>query len=257
MVDEITQTRGQSNKECVGQGIGNVVTGFFGGMGGCAMIGQSMINVEAGGRTRLSSFSASIFLLISILFAAPLIEMIPVAALVGVMFMVVIGTFEWSSLRVINKIPRSDAFVLMLVSIVTVLTDLATAVVIGVIISALVFAWKKSAVIQAKVVLGKGKKTYKLSGPLFFGSIRTFTDLFDIKKDPENVYVDFKYSRVHDHSALEAIDNLTEKYAKAGKELHVLNVSHECKELLTKAKDITEINLIEDEWMHIASNKLG
>ncbi len=256
VVDQMTHTRGKSNKECVGQGIGNVVTGFFGGMGGCAMIGQSVINVNSGGRTRLSSFSASIFLLISILFAAPLIEMIPVAALVGVMFMVVIGTFEWSSLRVIRKIPKSDALVLVLVSVVTVFMDLAIAVLVGIIVSALVFAWEKGKVIQAKVSLKGGKKIYKLSGPLFFGSVRNFLDHFDVQKDPKNVYIDFKYSRVHDHSALEAIDKLTEKYAKLGKELHILNVSHECRILLTKAKDIVEINVLDDDDWHIATDKL-
>lgn len=256
LVDEITHTRGKSNKECMGQGIGNVVTGFFGGMGGCAMIGQSMINVNSGGRTRLSSFSASIFLLISIVFAAPLIEMIPVSVLVGVMFMVVIDTFDWSSIRVLKKIPKTDVFVLILVSVVTVLTDLAIAVLIGLIFSALVFAWEKGKVIQVEIVKHKRKTIYKLTGPLFFGSARNFLDLFDVKKDPKNVYIDFRNSRVHDHSALEAIDNLTEKYARVGKELHIVNVSHECKILLTKAKDIMEINLIEDDWQHIATDKL-
>jgi len=257
LIDEVTKTRGRGNKECIGQGVANVVTGFFSGMGGCAMIGQSMINVNSGGRTRLSSFSASIFLLISILFAAPLIEMIPVAVLVGVMFMVVIGTFEWSSFRIIKKIPKSDALVLIVVSMVTVFTDLAIAVLTGIIMSSLVFAWEKGKVISVKSEIKKDKKMYKLNGPLFFGSVTNFMKKFNVKEDPKVVYIDFLNSRVHDHSALEAVNKLTEMYLKEGKELHILNISKECRNLLDNADDITEISVIKGLDWHISTNKLG
>ncbi len=257
LVDEVTRTRGCANKECVGQGLANVVTGFFGGMGGCAMIGQSMINVNSGGKTRVSSFAASLFLLISILFAAPLIEMIPLAALIGVMFMVVIGTFEWSSLRIFKKIPKTDALVLIAVSIVTVLTNLAIAVLIGIIISALAFAWQKGRQISVTVEKSKGKKKYILDGALFFGSVRNFLDIFDVDKDPKVVSIDFMNSRIHDHSAMEALNKLTESYLEKGKELHILNVSPECMQLLKNAGSIFEISVIKDlDWYHIAVDDL-
>ncbi len=232
LIDEMTETRGRGNKECVGQGIANTVTGMFGGMGGCAMIGQSMINVNSGGRSRLSGITAAISLLIFILFASSLIEMIPLAALTGVMFIVVIGTFEWSSFRIMGKIPRADAFVLILVSAVTVATDLAIAVVVGVIVSALVFAWEHAKHINVKTYVDdKGTKVYEVNGPLFFGSVHSFLELFDAKSDPDDVVVEFQNSRVGDHSGLEAIDTLAERYLNAGKSLHIKHLSHECRKL--------------------------
>ena len=241
LIDEMTETRGRNSRECMAQGAANVVTGFFGGMGGCAMIGQSMININSGARGRLSGIAAALFLLSFILFASQWIEMIPVAALVGVMFMVVIGTFEWSSLRIIRKIPKSDAFVLVLVSAVTVFTDLAIAVVVGVIVSALVFAWQSAHHVYVDVTEQTDKKkVYTLHGQLFFASISQFKDLFHPKSDPENVVIDFRHSRVWDHSALEAIDGLAEKYIKNGAKLHLLHLSADCKDLLYKAGHLLE-----------------
>ena len=258
LIDDVTNTRGRGNRECVGQGIANTVTGFFGGMGGCAMIGQSMINVNSGGHQRLSGISAALFLLGFILFASSLIEQIPMAALVGVMFIVVIGTFEWSSLRIMGKVPKHDAFVLILVSAVTVATDLAMAVVVGVIVSALVFAWEHAKHINVKTYDNKyGIRIYELNGPLFFGSVNHFRDLFDPENDPQEVIIEFQNSRVADHSAIEAIDNLAEKYIKAGKTLHLRHLSQECTELLTKAGDLVEVNLMEDPKYHVADDKLA
>ncbi len=241
LIDELTETRGRNSRECMAQGAANIATGFFGGMGGCAMIGQSMINIKSGGRGRLAGISAALFLLTFILFASDWIEMIPVAALVGVMFMVVIGTFEWSSLRIIGKIPRTDAFVLVLVSAVTVVTDLAIAVVVGVIISALAFAWEtaRSVYVEVKSETGS-RKVYTLHGQLFFASIAHFRDLFDPKNDPEDVVIDFRHSRVWDHSALEAIDSLAEKYIRNGTRLHLLHLSPDCRDLLYKAGSLIE-----------------
>ncbi|MGB5225206.1 MAG: SulP family inorganic anion transporter, partial [Arenicellales bacterium] len=236
LIDELTDTRGRGNKECVGQGVANTVTGFFGGMGGCAMIGQSMINVNSGGRGRLSGISAALFLLMFIMFASSLIEMIPLAALTGVMFMVVIGTFEWSSFRIMGKIPMSDAFILILVSAVTVATDLAIAVVVGVIVSALVFAWQHAKHIKVTSYINEMEgKVYELEGPLFFASVKNFQDLFDPKNDPDDVVVEFQNSRVYDHSAIEAIDTLAERYLNEEKRLHLRHLSPECIELLKKA----------------------
>ena len=258
VIDEITDTRGRGNRECVGQGTANIVTGFFGGMGGCAMIGQSMINVNSGGRGRASGISAALFLLVFILFASSLIEMIPLAALVGVMFMVVLGTFEWSSFRILHKIPRADAFVLILVSGVTVFTDLAVAVVVGVIVSALVYAWGNATRIQAYTSENdQGGKVYELQGPLFFGSVTSFRDLFDPENDPDDVVVDFRMSRVADHSGLEAIDSLAERYERRGKRLHLKHLSPECRKLLIRAKDLVEVNVIEDPSYHVATDKLA
>jgi len=258
VIDEITDTRGRGNRECVGQGTANIVTGFFGGMGGCAMIGQSMINVNSGGRGRASGISAALFLLIFILFASSLIEMIPLAALVGVMFMVVLGTFEWSSFRILHKIPRSDAFVLILVSGVTVFTDLAIAVVVGVIVSALVYAWGNASRIQARTIVNEqGGKEYQLQGPLFFGSVTSFRDLFDPDNDPDDVVVDFRLSRVADHSGLEAIDTLAERYERREKRLHLRHLSPECRKLLHRAKDLVEVNVIEDPKYHVATDDLA
>ena len=258
LIDEITNTRGRGNRECVGQGIANTVTGFFGGMGGCAMIGQSMINVNSGGHQRLSGISAALFLLAFILFASNLIEQIPMAALVGVMFIVVIGTFEWSSVRIFNKIPRHDAFVLVLVSGVTVASDLAIAVVVGVIVSALVFAWEHAKHINVTDYIDeKGSKVYELNGPLFFGSVKNFRELFEPENDPDDVIIEFKNSRVSDHSAIEAIDNLAERYIKAGKKLHLRHLSEECTLLLDKAGNLVEVNRLEDPSYHVADDKLA
>lgn len=258
LVDDVTNTRGRGNRECVGQGIANTMTGLFGGMGGCAMIGQSMINVNSGGHQRLSGISAALFLLAFILFASGLIEEIPMAALVGVMFVVVIATFEWSSLRILAKIPRSDAFVLVLVSGITVATDLAMAVVIGVIVAALAFAWEHAKHINVNTYIdANGSKIYELNGPLFFGSINHFMELFHPEEDPSDVILEFQNSRVADHSAIEAIDNLAEKYIKAGKQLHLRHLSMECRELLKNAGDLVEVNVLEDPQYHVADDALA
>jgi len=239
LIDEITETRGHSNRECVGQGFANIVTGFFGGMGGCAMIGQSMINVNSGGRGRASGFSAAMFLLFFIVIGSGLIEMIPLAALVGVMFMVVFGTFEWTSFRIISKIPRSDAFVIILVSTVTVFTDLAIAVFCGVIVSALVFAWKKSERISSEEYLDDdGYKHYQLNGPLFFGSVQSFQALFNPKADPDRIYLDFKDSRVCDFSSIEVINVLVGKYNKLDKEVYIKNLSPDCESVIENAGNL-------------------
>jgi sulfate permease, SulP family len=258
LIDEVTNTRGRGNRECVGQGIANTATGFFGGMGGCAMIGQSMINVNSGGHQRLSGVSAALFLLAFIMFASSLIEQIPMAALVGVMFIVVIGTFEWSSIRIFGKIPKHDAFVLVLVSGVTVATDLAIAVVVGVIVSALVFAWEHAKHINVKSYIDdNGSKIYELNGPLFFGSVKNFRELFQPENDPDDVIIEFQNSRVTDHSAIEAIDSLAERYIKAGKKLHLRHLSEECRTLLDKAGDLVEVNRMEDPNYHVADDKLS
>jgi len=258
LIDDVTNTRGRGNRECVGQGIANTVTGFFGGMGGCAMIGQSMINVNSGGRQRLSGVAAALFLLAFILFASDLIERIPMAALVGVMFMVVLATFEWSSLRIMGRIPRTDAFVLVLVSAVTVFTDLAVAVVVGVIVSALAFAWEHARHINVKSWdEPDGTRVYELHGPLFFGSVKNFLDLFHPEDDPDEVIIEFQHSRVVDHSAIEAIDTLAERYIRAGKRLHLRHLSPECRELLKKAGDLVEVNVLEDPQYHVADDALA
>ena len=236
LVDDLTETRGSGNRECVAQGGANILNGLFGGMGGCAMIGQSIINVNSGGRGRLSGVTASIALLCFVLFGAPLIEQIPIAALVGVMFMVVIGTFAWSSFRILRKIPLADAIVLIAVSGITVWHDLATAVIAGVIMSALVFAWQSATMIRArKRIKPDGTKVYEIWGPLFFGSTQTFNRKFDVKGDPERVEIDFLESKVTDHSGIEALFNLTEKYNKAGKNIKLTHLSPECQTVLLKA----------------------
>jgi len=258
LIDEITETRGKGNRECIGQGVANSVTGLFGGMGGCAMIGQSMININSGGRGRLSGISAALFLLLFILAASDLIEIIPLAALTGVMFMVVIATFEWSSLRIIRKIPPSDAFVLVLVSGVTVATDLAIAVVVGVIVSALVFAWEHAKQLRVESFTDEqGSRVYELHGPLFFASVKNFQDLFNCKQDPDDVIIEFQHSRVMDHSAIEAIDSLAERYVNAGKTLHLRHMSPECRQLLHRAGDLVEVNVLEDPRYHVAVNELA
>ena len=256
LVDELTETRGKGNKECIGQGFANVLNGFFGGMGGCAMIGQSMINIRGGGRGRASGIVAAVCLLLFVLVGASVIEMVPLAALVGVMFMVVIGTFEWSSLRLFKKIPHSDAFVITLVSVVTVLTDLAIAVMVGIIVSALVFAWEQGKKIKANKDVKDNKTIYKLEGPLFFGSVTAFKDLFDFQDDKEHIVIDFADSRVWDHSGIEALQNVTERFAGNNKKLHLLNLTSDCKSLLGNAKNIVELSFIENLEFHIADDAL-
>lgn len=258
LIDEMTDTRGMPNRECVAQGSANVVTGFFGGMGGCAMIGQSMINVSNGATQRLSGISAALFLLSFILFLSNWIEMIPIAALVGLMFVVSEKTFEWGSLNTLRRVPRSDAFVVVAVTVITVFTDLAIAVVTGVIISALVFAWQQAKHIKVQAYLdAKGWKIYELEGSLFFASVAEFQGLFTPGEDPDEVVVEFRRARVMDHSAVEAIDALAERYRKAGKRLHLRHLSPDCLEVLTNAKDMVELNVAEDPHYHIADNKLG
>ena len=258
LIDDLTETRGNGNKECIAQGGANIVTGLFGGMGGCAMIGQSIININGGGRGRLSGIVAAVLLLMFILFGSSYIEQIPIGALVGVMFMVVIGTFAWSSFRIMRKIPRADLFVLILVSSLTVIFDLAIAVIAGVIVSALVFSWENATRIRArKKIKEDGTKVYEIWGPLFFGSIQAFNDKFDVKNDPDSVEIDFMESRISDHSALEAIFNIVEKYEKAGKTIHLKHLSEECKVLLHKSnpkfREVV-INAIDDPRYHIAED---
>jgi sulfate permease, SulP family len=258
LIDELTESRGRGNKECIGQGLGNTVNGLFGGMGGCAMIGQSLININSGGRGRLSGISAALFLLAFILFGASLIEIIPIAALVGVMFIVVLGTFEWASFRLLGRIPLADAFVGILVAVITVLSDLAIAVIVGVIVSALVFAWEHAKHMRADTRVDEyGIKYYELKGPLFFGSIQAFADLFDPRNDPREVIVDFADARVYDHSGLEAIDSLAERYMRAQKTLHIRHLSQECQNLLVKAGDLVEVNMMEDPTYHVADDRVA
>jgi SulP family sulfate permease len=246
LIDELTETRGNSNRECLAQGGANIVTGLFGGMGGCAMIGQSIINIKGGGRNRLSGITAALLLLIFILFASGLIEQVPIAALVGVMFMVVIGTFAWSSFRILLKIPLADALVLITVSLVTVFKDLAIAVIVGIIMSALVFAWENAKRIRARKRFKEdGTKVYDIYGPLFFGSIQTFNSKFDVKKDPDKIEIDFLESKVSDHSAIEALFNLVEKYHKANKQIRLKHLSEECKDIMVKASP-KFLNVIEE-----------
>jgi SulP family sulfate permease len=259
LVDELTETTGHPNRECIGQGVANTVTGLFSGMGGCAMVGQSIINIKSGGRQRLSGISAALFLLVFIMFASKLIDIIPIAVLVGVMFMVVIGTFEWGSLRMLGKIPLADWFIIVAVTLITVFTDnLALAVITGVILSALVFAWEHARHINATIRYDRmGNKVYELNGPLFFASTQNFQDIFTPKEDTDDVVVDFKNSRVSDHSAIEAIDKLAERYERAGKRLHLKHLTKECRVLLKKAGKLVEVNVVEDPHYHVADDKLG
>ncbi len=258
LIDELTESRGNSNRECIAQGSANIITGLFGGMGGCAMIGQSIINIKGGGRGRLSGIVAALALLVFILFASGLIEQVPIAALVGVMFMVVFGTFAWSSFRIMNKIPRSDVFVLILVSLMTVFFDLAIAVISGVIVSALVFSWENAKRIRArKRTKVDGTKVYEIWGPLFFGSITAFNEKFDVKNDPKSIEIDFIESRVSDHSAIEAIFNLVTKYKQNDKEVYLKHLSEDCKVLLHKSSPIFReviIDAIDDPRYHLAEN---
>jgi SulP family sulfate permease len=258
LIDDMTQTRGKPNRACVGQGIANVATGLFGGMGGCAMIGQSMINVTNGAVKNISGIAASLFLLSFILFASKWIEMIPLAALIGVMFVVSEKTFEWGSFRLFGKVPKADILVGLTVATVTVLTDLAIAVIVGVIISALVFAWQHAKNIDVRVSTEEhGWKVYDLSGSLFFASTQNFLRSFSPREDPAEVVIDFRNARVKDHSALEAIDLLAERYTQLGKKLHLRHLSPDCLELLDKARGMIEVNVLEDPLYHPADNRLG
>ncbi|WP_304145551.1 SulP family inorganic anion transporter [Mesoflavibacter zeaxanthinifaciens] len=258
LVDELTETRGNGNRECIAQGAGNIVSGLFGATGGCGMIGQTVININSGGRGRLSGIMMALTLLSFVLFADKLIEMVPIAALVGVMFMMVIETFAWSSFRILKKIPKSDAFVLITVSLVTVFVDLAVAVFIGVIISALAFAWENAKRIRArKRMKADGTKVYEIWGPLFFGSISAFNEKFDVKNDPDKVEIDFVESRISDHSALEAIFNLVEKYEAEGKQIRLKHLSEDCKILMYKAspkfREVV-VEAIDDPRYHLAED---
>jgi SulP family sulfate permease len=254
LVDEITGTKGNSNRECIAQGTANVFNGFFFGMGGCPMIAQTLVNLSAGARARLSGIIAALTILLIILIGAPVIERVPLAALTGVMIMVAIGTFEWASFRVINKMPRQDIFVGMLVALITIwLHNLALAVLTGVIISALVFAWESAKRIRAKKYLDdKGVKHYEIYGPLFFGSVTAFNEKFDVAGDPAEVIIDFKDSRVADMSGIEALNKLTERYAREGKKLHLRHLSDDCSTLLKNAASVIEVNILEDPHYKVA-----
>jgi SulP family sulfate permease len=257
LIDEKTDTRGQSNVECSAQGTANVITGFFGGMGGCAMVGQSMINMDSGGRGRWAGIMAGLTLFGFILFAGALIEKIPLAALTGVMFMVVIGTFAWSSIRVLPRIPFSDAFVLVLVSITTVFYDLAMAVIVGIIVSALVFSWKRSQNVRATTSIDSdGVKHYELNGLVYFASIESFSRLFTPSVDPAEVEIDFVNAQILDHSGIEAVNVLTEKYQQAGTTLHLRHLSHDCRRLLKNAEKVVKINIKEDPTYEVADDLL-
>ncbi len=248
IIDEITETRGNGNKECIAQGSANMLSGFFSGMGGCAMLGQSLINVSSGARARLSGIVAAVMLLIFIMFGSGIISLLPMAALTGVMIMVAIGTFEWASLNTINKMPKSDILVMVLVTLVTIfLHNLALAVLVGVIISALVFAWDNAKRIRARKHIDEnGVKHYEIYGPLFFGSTTVFNSKFDVLNDPEEVVIDFSESRVVDMSAIEALNKLTARYLKQGKKIHLKHLSPDCRTLLHNADKIIDVNIIED-----------
>jgi len=247
LIDELTESHGNGNKECIAQGTANIVNGFMGGMGGCAMIGQSIINIKSGGRGRLSGIVAGLSLLSFILFASKYIEMVPIGALVGVMFMVVIGTFAWSTFKIIGKIPKPDLFIIGIVTLITVVEDLAIAVISGVIISALVFAWQNALRIRArKHIDERGIKHYEIYGPLFFASTKLFTEKFDIANDPKEVIIDFEESRIMDQSAIEAINKIAQKYQLAGKTIHLRHLSKDCRLLIKKAEKICEVNVLED-----------
>jgi SulP family sulfate permease len=254
LVDEITDTKGNSNRECIAQGGANILNGFFFGMGGCPMIAQTLVNISAGSRARLSGIIAAITILIIILFGAPVIDKLPIAALVGVMMMVAIGTFEWASFRIFTKMPKHDIFVLVMVALITVvLHNLALAVLIGVIISALVFAWESAKRIRArKYIDDKGVKHYEIYGPLFFGSTTAFSDKFDVANDPKEVIVDFKESKIMDMSAIDAVNKITERYAKINKTVHLRHLSANCRQLLQNADAVIDVNILEDPTYKVA-----
>lgn len=257
MVDEITNSKGNANKESVAQGIANMTNGFFGGMGGCAMVAQTLVNLNAGSRARLSGIIASITILIIILVGAPFIEKIPMAALVGVMMMVAISTFQWVSITIVNKMPKSDIFIGITVALITiVLHNLALAVLVGVIISALVFAWDNAKRIRAKKYIDEnGIKYYEIYGPLFFGSVTTFIDKFDPTNDPEQVVIDFKESRIVDMSAIDALNKLSKRYAQLNKKLHLKHLSEDCRKMLKNAKAVIEVNIQEDPTYKVMPEK--
>jgi len=258
IIDEITETRGRGNKEAVAQGAANMLSGLFSGMGGCAMLGQSLINISNGARARLSGIVAAVALLMFVMFGAGLIEQLPMAALTGLMIMVAIGTFEWASLKTFNKMPKSDILVMVLVTLVTIiLHNLALAVIVGVIVAALVFAWDNAKRIRArKSIDSKGVKHYEIYGPLFFGSISVFNEKFDILNDPHEIVIDFKESRVVDMSAIEALNKITERYLKVGKKVHLRHLSPDCQRLLKNADKIIDVNVIEDPNYKVLVNKV-
>lgn len=258
ILDEITQTRGRGNKEAVAQGAANILSGVFSGMGGCAMLGQSLINISNGARARISGIIASVLLLVFVMFGANLVEKLPMAALTGLMIMVAIGTFEWASLRTFKRMPRSDIFVMVMVTLVTVFVhNLALAVVVGVIVSALVFSWDNAKRIRARKRFDEnGVKHYEIYGPLFFGSVAVFNDKFDVQNDPNEVIIDFEESRVVDMSAIEALNKLTERYQKNGKTIHLKHLSADCRKLLRNAEQIIEVNVLEDPTYKLVVDKL-
>lgn len=254
LIDEITQTKGKSNKEAVAQGLANFITGLFSGMGGCAMIGQSLINISNGARARLSGIVAAVMLLVFVMFGSSLIEKMPIAALTGLMIMVAIGTFEWATVKMVNKMPKHDIFVGVVVIIITVwLHNLALAVLVGVIIAALVFAWESAKRIRAKKYMDEnGIKHYEIYGPLFFASTTAFTEKFDVQNDPKEIIIDFKESRINDMSAIECVHKITERYAKEGKTVHLRHLSEDCRKLLENANTIIDVNIIEDPTYKVA-----
>lgn len=258
IIDEITETRGNGNQEAVAQGAANIFSGFFSGMGGCAMIGQSLINVSSGARTRISGIVAAVMLLVFIMFGSGMIELLPMAALTGLMIMVAIGTFEWASLKTFNRMPISDIFVMIMVTLVTaVLHNLALAVLIGVIIAALVFAWDNAKRIRArKHIDEQGIKHYEIYGPLFFGSVSVFNSKFDVLNDPDEIIIDFEESRVVDMSAIEALNKITERYSKVGKVVHLKHLSKDCRDLLENADAIIDVNVMEDPTYKLALDKV-
>lgn len=258
IIDEITETRGRGNKEAAAQGIANILSGLFSGMGGCAMIGQSLINISAGARARLSGIVASVMLLVFIMFGARLIEQMPMAALTGLMIMVSVGTFEWASLRTFNRMPTSDLFVMVVVTLITaVLHNLAVAVLVGVIIAALVFAWDNAKRIRARKHIDEnGAKYYEIYGPLFFGSVTVFNEKFDVLNDPDEIIIDFKESRVVDMSAIEALNKITERYLKVGKKVHLKHLSPDCRTLLKNADKIIDVNVLEDPTYHLVVDRV-
>ncbi|MDC3297113.1 SulP family inorganic anion transporter [Balneolaceae bacterium] len=258
IIDEITETRGRGNREAAAQGIANILSGLFSGMGGCAMIGQSLINISAGARARLSGIIASVMLLVFIMFGAGLIEQMPMAALTGLMIMVSVGTFEWASLRTFNKMPTSDLFVMVVVTLITaVLHNLAVAVLVGVIIAALVFAWDNAKRIRARKYIDEnGAKHYEIYGPLFFGSVTVFNEKFDVLNDPDEIIIDFKESRVVDMSAIEALNKITERYLKVGKKVHLKHLSPDCRTLLKNADKIIDVNVLEDPTYHLVVDRV-
>lgn len=254
LIDEITETRGKSNKEAVAQGMANCVSGFFSGMGGCAMIGQSLINISSGARTRISGIVAAVMLLVFIMFGASYIEQMPIAALAGLMIMVAIGTFEWASIRALGRMPARDNIVGILVAAITVFFhNLALAVVVGVIISALMYAWENAKRIRARKHIDEdGTKHYEIYGPLFFGSTQAFAEKFDVHNDPDSVIIDFRESRVADMSGIEALNKITERYHRAGKRLQLRHLSPDCLKLLKNAEKIIAVNIFEDPSYKVA-----